>query len=141
MQPVTLEELKRHSTAGDCWLALHGVVYDVTAFLPSHPGGPEIVEAVAGCDASAEFEDALHSVGSRREPSIQLKGVLEGWEARVEGYRQQGWSEDQGVPDLDSLAAQPPTGLGVSAGLGLALALGTAVALAAAWFAARARKG
>lgn len=35
---VTLEELGKHNTSADCWIAIHGNVYDVTAFLPEHPG-------------------------------------------------------------------------------------------------------
>lgn len=34
----TLEELKEHTTESDCWLAIHGKVYNVTDFLDEHPG-------------------------------------------------------------------------------------------------------
>ena len=36
---VSWSELKKHSDAQDCWLAIHGVVYDVTDFAAVHPGG------------------------------------------------------------------------------------------------------
>lgn len=34
----TVEELKEHTTEEDCWLAIHGKVYNVTEFLDEHPG-------------------------------------------------------------------------------------------------------
>jgi cytochrome b involved in lipid metabolism len=34
----TLEDLKQHTTESDCWLAIHGKVYNVTDFLDEHPG-------------------------------------------------------------------------------------------------------
>lgn len=36
---VSAEELQKHSTSGDCWIAVHSRVYDVTDFLEEHPGG------------------------------------------------------------------------------------------------------
>lgn len=39
----TLADLKAHSTEADCWILVHGKVYDVTAFLDEHPGGFDII--------------------------------------------------------------------------------------------------
>ncbi len=41
-------------------VAVHGVVYDVGDFAPSHPGGREVLTAWAGSDASAAFQEAMH---------------------------------------------------------------------------------
>ncbi len=35
---ITAAELSRHNNASDCWVAIKGKVYDVTAFLYEHPG-------------------------------------------------------------------------------------------------------
>ncbi|KAK1714154.1 cytochrome b5-like heme/steroid binding domain-containing protein, partial [Colletotrichum lupini] len=51
----------RHRTIDDCWMAIHGVVYDITSFLPNHPGGKAILLKNAGKDASEAF-DAVHPV-------------------------------------------------------------------------------
>lgn len=44
----------------DCWVAVHGKVYDVTKFLSSHPGGKKVLLKASGTDASKQF-DAFHS--------------------------------------------------------------------------------
>uniref|UniRef100_A0AC35TFJ8 Cytochrome-b5 reductase n=1 Tax=Rhabditophanes sp. KR3021 TaxID=114890 RepID=A0AC35TFJ8_9BILA len=50
-------ELAKHDKINDCWIAIHGKVYDVTDYLAYHPGGvPEIV-AHAGKDATLAFEE------------------------------------------------------------------------------------
>jgi len=82
---------------------VHGLVWDVTEFLADHPGGPEVVEAVAGKDCTSDFEDALHSAAARTETRMRLVGVLEGSETQVESWRAKGWTQDQGIPDVDKL--------------------------------------
>jgi len=57
---ITAEELAQHSTAEDCWVAVHGKVYDLTEFADEHPGGPESVVELAGKDGTAEFK-AVHA--------------------------------------------------------------------------------
>lgn len=55
-QPVTMEEVSKHSTQEDCWIVLHGTALDVTSFLADHPGGDKVILAKAGTDATAAFE-------------------------------------------------------------------------------------
>lgn len=55
MKTFTLAEVSEHDTEEDCWLVLHEKVYDVTSFIPSHPGGPAIISG-CGKDATASFE-------------------------------------------------------------------------------------
>jgi len=52
---ITLEEVAKHSTEQDCWVAVNGDVLDVTAFLPDHPGGVLAIVTFAGKDATEEF--------------------------------------------------------------------------------------
>jgi len=60
---ITKEELAKHGSERDCWVAINGFVYDVSRFLPEHPGGPETVTEWAG---------AWGSIGSVRpaNPSV-----------------------------------------------------------------------
>lgn len=59
-QTYTPEEVAKHTTDKDCWVILHGEVYNVTDFLDDHPGGKKAIMLYAGKDASTEF-DMMHS--------------------------------------------------------------------------------
>jgi len=52
---ITNEELATHNKDTDCWIAVHGHVYDVSSWHHLHPGGPIIMD-YAGQDASDQFE-------------------------------------------------------------------------------------
>ena len=40
-RPVSVEEIKKHASEQDCWIVVDDVVWDITEFIPSHPGGNE----------------------------------------------------------------------------------------------------
>lgn len=46
-----------HNKETDAWLCIRGRVYNVTAYLPFHPGGPEQLMRGAGKDATSLFEE------------------------------------------------------------------------------------
>ncbi|KAL3440944.1 FMN-dependent dehydrogenase-domain-containing protein [Aspergillus insuetus] len=73
-----LSDLRAHTSESDCWVAIHGHVYDVTRFLPAHPGGKAIILKHAGTDATAAFE-AVHPREILHEylRSEQLLGPIE----------------------------------------------------------------
>jgi len=52
---ITMEELARHATPDDAWMAIRGKVYHVTPYLKFHPGGAKILLAYAGKDATKAF--------------------------------------------------------------------------------------
>ena len=58
--PIAADEVAKHNTDKDCWVILNGKVYDVTKFLPDHPGGARAITLYAGKDASEEF-NMLHA--------------------------------------------------------------------------------
>ncbi|KAF2471364.1 L-lactate dehydrogenase [Lindgomyces ingoldianus] len=60
------EEVAKHNTAESCWVILYGNVYDVTDFIPSHPGGAKVILQLAGSDATEEY-DPIHPPGILEE--------------------------------------------------------------------------
>eukprot|EP00741_Cyanophora_paradoxa_P017725 tig00000203_g17119.t1 len=74
----TVEELKKHRTKNDCWLAINGKVYDVTPFMDEHPGGPEVMLDSTGRDATQDFDDVGHSDEARKMLEKYLIGVYNG---------------------------------------------------------------
>uniref|UniRef100_A0A7N0V323 Cytochrome b5 heme-binding domain-containing protein n=1 Tax=Kalanchoe fedtschenkoi TaxID=63787 RepID=A0A7N0V323_KALFE len=63
----TFEEVVKHSSVNDCWIVIHGKVYDVTSFLTEHPGGEEIILGCTGRDATKEFEESDHSDEAKKQ--------------------------------------------------------------------------
>ncbi|KAI0224218.1 Cytochrome b5 reductase 4 [Lamellibrachia satsuma] len=54
---VTEEELAKHNTLEDCWMAIGGRVYNITPYMDFHPGGvPELMRA-AGKDGTKLFDE------------------------------------------------------------------------------------
>lgn len=47
------EDVALHSSSSDCWVMRNGKVYNVTKFLPDHPGGDDILLEHAGQDVGA----------------------------------------------------------------------------------------
>ena len=47
----TLEDVKQHRKADDCWTVFENKVYDITSYIKSHPGGKKIM-AGAGKDCT-----------------------------------------------------------------------------------------
>jgi L-lactate dehydrogenase (cytochrome) len=54
--PLSGAEVAKHNSKDSCWVIIHGRAYDVTDFLPEHPGGQKIILKYAGKDATEEFE-------------------------------------------------------------------------------------
>ena len=55
--PVTPEELAKHNTESDCWIAFRGLVYNVTPYMEFHPGGVDELMRAAGQDGTQLFDE------------------------------------------------------------------------------------
>lgn len=73
---ITIEELKSHAMPGDMWMAIDGIVVDITDFVHVHPGGADLLRELAGQDASEEFLDVGHSDFARDLANTRAVGVL-----------------------------------------------------------------
>lgn len=54
---VSPRQLAEHCTAEDAWIAIRGKVYNVTQYLPFHPGGRDELMKGAGKDATQLFNE------------------------------------------------------------------------------------
>ena len=53
---VSRDELARHATPEDCWMAIDGVVYDFTDYLPRHPAPPVVMTTWCGREATEAYD-------------------------------------------------------------------------------------
>lgn len=49
-------ELAMHKQPEDCWMAIRGSVYDLSAYLPEHPSRLDVVHPWCGKEATAAYE-------------------------------------------------------------------------------------
>lgn len=65
-RPLIVTPVSQHRSEDSCWVILYGNVYDVTKFVPEHPGGAKIILQLAGQDATEEY-DPIHPPGILEE--------------------------------------------------------------------------
>lgn len=51
----SLQTVATHRRADNCWMAINGAVYDLSAYIPQHPSAPEVMLAWCGKEASQAF--------------------------------------------------------------------------------------
>ncbi|MGV8087116.1 MAG: cytochrome b5 domain-containing protein [Candidatus Woesearchaeota archaeon] len=74
---ISLSELQKHNTESDCWIAYEGTVYDVTSFLPMHPGGSSAIGV--NCGTSEQFEEAFtQQHGTSKVRMLEKQGTYKG---------------------------------------------------------------
>jgi len=64
----TLAEVKKHNKKGDAWTLIENKVYNISSWIPKHPGGEIIMQAVG--------KDATQLFNSRGHPSYVKKTIL-----------------------------------------------------------------
>ena len=52
---ISMENVKTHKSIENCWTVVDGLVYDVTSYIPYHPGGKKKIMLGAGKDSSKMF--------------------------------------------------------------------------------------
>lgn len=81
-RPIPLSEVALHASEADCWMAIAGSIYDLTAYLPEHPSKPSIVLPWCGKEASEAYRTKTkgrpHSSEADQLLSSYRIGVLSG---------------------------------------------------------------
>lgn len=67
----TMAQVKEHSKATDCWSVVDGNVYDLTAWVDKHPGGPARIISMCGKDGTSAFRGEH---GAQKSPNTALAG-------------------------------------------------------------------
>lgn len=73
LPPVSLEEIQEHDMPDDCYVAMHGVVYDLTTFATTHAGGSESIYSTCGTEGTADFA-AFHGPSLLNAVSSNIVG-------------------------------------------------------------------
>lgn len=76
LKTVTKEELSSHNTKTSLWIAIDGMVYDLTKWQSEHPGGDSLLLEKGGDDASESFDDVGHSKDAKKQLTKLLVGKL-----------------------------------------------------------------
>ena len=80
-QVFSKKEISRHCSQQDAWVVVDGCVYDVSGFLPSHPGGLGVLAGHLGTDISTVLRSPdfhLHSCVAYQILDHCCIGVVEG---------------------------------------------------------------
>jgi cytochrome b involved in lipid metabolism len=68
---ITMAQVAQHGTRSSCWSAINGNVYDLTSWIPNHPGGEKAILSLCGIDGSAGY-NGQH--GSSKKTATILGG-------------------------------------------------------------------
>jgi hypothetical protein len=72
LERVSPAELAQYDQPESCWMAINGLVYDVTDYIPRHPTPPEVLYEWCGKDATEGWDDK----GGGRPHSPRAEALL-----------------------------------------------------------------
>jgi flavocytochrome c len=73
---ITSSELQKHNTPEDCWVAIHGIVYDLTEFAEEHPAGAQSIHELAGMDGTEAYA-AVHNPQMLEDFDEEIMGIYD----------------------------------------------------------------
>ena len=74
---LTLADVAAHSSESDCWTVVNNRVYNITPYVPFHPGGKPLLLKGAGRDSTALFSKFHPWVNVHYMLANCLVGVLD----------------------------------------------------------------
>lgn len=117
LEEISLSLLSTKNTVEECWIAYEGIVYDVTHWLPRHPGGIRAIMSAAGSESTAvmrnlhapdtllKFMKRIRKVGvlvpdndeneddSKKDEKERSKNIQKDFEILGEKLKREGWYE------------------------------------------------
>eukprot|EP00518_Triparma_eleuthera_P003565 CAMPEP_0182461208 /NCGR_PEP_ID=MMETSP1319-20130603/5849_1 /TAXON_ID=172717 /ORGANISM="Bolidomonas pacifica, Strain RCC208" /LENGTH=334 /DNA_ID=CAMNT_0024660451 /DNA_START=42 /DNA_END=1046 /DNA_ORIENTATION=- len=98
-------EVRRHNTMSSCWIVVSSEIYDVTAFLNSHPGGVKSLLRYSGGRKDCASDMKFHSASAVKKMKrmkvgrvVECPGCGAGWERGVRRMRDVYKSEGDDPP-------------------------------------------
>ncbi|MFH1916378.1 MAG: cytochrome b5-like heme/steroid binding domain-containing protein [Nanoarchaeota archaeon] len=71
---ISTTDLQKHNTPSDCWVGYQDKIYDITAYLPKHPGRAAAITPY--CGTAKEFENAfVKQHGTSKVAMLMRMGV------------------------------------------------------------------
>lgn len=133
---ISLNDLNKHKSKSDCWIAVHSKVWDITNFVDEHPGGPSVLLKCAGSDATQSFDEAHAPDMLQEMPKGSFIGLLQAPPPGTSVEAAQAvpaivtaapvappapepviTKEDNSIPDLESIIGAPDFELAASKAL------------------------
>lgn len=68
----TQAQVAQHASTSDCWTIIGRSVYDLTPYVPRHPGGPQEIARVCGKVGTSAFK-------GQHGGSSSIKGMLKAY--------------------------------------------------------------
>jgi len=99
---ISMKELSEHKTKYDCWIAYNGKVYNVSPYLPYHPGGDDIILQWGGKDCTKVFNKFHAWVNCDSMLSKCYLGTLGVEQQSVAEDDEEEEAEDEKVDEKDS---------------------------------------
>ena len=73
----TITEVAEHDNISSCWTVINGDVYDLTKWIPQHPGGPDKILSICGTDGTSKFVDQHDNAPKQQNILVGFKiGIL-----------------------------------------------------------------
>jgi len=73
---LTASVVATHNTQSSCWMTIGNNVYNVTPYIPFHPGGVQEIVSLCGANATTAFGGVGHSSGASALLANYLLGAL-----------------------------------------------------------------
>lgn len=73
---LTIADVSLHDSSSDCWIVVNEQVYDVTEWVPQHPGKEVIIQ---GCGTNATYLFENRPMGSGTAHSGRARALLDSY--------------------------------------------------------------